>query len=128
MAPARGHPMEASILDVGSSEEEEVAAPAGPVKRLSDHIEVGQAFRDAYHLKTVISKPKGSCVSVYHCQHSRTREDCAVKIFNAKHMDFDEATIVEEVLRLKAAQMLEMDGIAQFIALFRSDGGCTACM
>lgn len=33
-----------------------------------------------------------------------------------------ESEIVEEIVRLKQAEESEMDGIAQFIALFRSDG------
>lgn len=182
--------MESAMLDDGSSEME--AAPSAetrgpsPILRLSDHCEVGQAFRSAYRLGTTIrcaqgggafvwdgavchlygrrgchlqgenhrppavcvratthrivcgrlhssargiclpwhkcSKPKGSCVRVAHCQHIRTGEKCAVKLINAKHMDFDEPTIVQEILRLKIAQDAEMEGVAHFIALFKSDG------
>jgi hypothetical protein len=45
-----------------------------------------------------------------------------VKIFNVKHMDFDEPAVVKEVLRLKVAHEREMERVPHFIALFRSNG------
>ena len=62
------------------------------------------------------------CVRMAHCQHIRTGEKCAVKIFKVKHMDFDEPAVVKEVLRLKMAHEREMERVPQFIALFRSNG------
>merc|ERR1711871_250581 len=98
---------EASMMQDDWEEEEEepvAAVPSEPVLRLSDHYDAGQAFRSVYRLGAIINKPRGSCVRTAHCQHVRTGEKCAVKIFNVKHMDFDEPTIVKEVMRLKEAQ------------------------
>ena len=74
-----------------------------------------------YQLKGCVSKPKGSNVAVYRCEHSATKQRHGVKLISASHMDFDEPALVGEIQRLKRTAELGMEGVAQFVALYRSD-------
>ena len=74
-----------------------------------------------YQLKGCVSKPKGSNVAVYRCEHSATKQRRGVKLISASHMDFDEPALVGEIQRLKRTAELGMEGVAQFVALYRSD-------
>ena len=78
-------------------------------------------FKAVYQLKGCVSKPKGSNVAVYRCEHSATKQRRGVKLISASHMDFDEPALVGEIQRLKRTAELGMEGVAQFVALYRSD-------
>ena len=81
----------------------------------------GVEFKAVYQLKGCVSKPKGSNVAVYRCEHSATKQRRGVKLISASHMDFDEPALVGEIQRLKRTAELGMEGVAQFVALYRSD-------
>ena len=81
----------------------------------------GVEFKAVYQLKGCVSKPKGSNVAVYRCEHSATKQRHGVKLISASHMDFDEPALVGEIQRLKRTAELGMEGVAQFVALYRSD-------
>ena len=54
-----------------------------------------------YQLKGCVSKPKGSNVAVYRCEHSATKQRHGVKLLSASPMDFDERWLFGTEYRYK---------------------------
>ena len=90
---------------------------------LAAHVVAGASFAELYAVKSTVAAPRGSHIEIKRCMNRQTKEDCAVKLINAKHMDFNEAALCQEILILKKmAELPASDGrVTGFIALFYSE-------